>query len=167
MNSKNRSAADQELLEIRLSPSHLHVSYFSSLLRVVQVALREVSQSNDGTRRYFDKRPHPILMLSNLDTNDDLTLHFTFADSRDSTPLKELSSRAFNALLDQVGEFVRSLPQPSLWGGAARRPPQRHFESELKRRMDQLYRELRRSPKATIRFQNRTIEVEGDRMEIM
>ena len=167
MSSESQSAPDQELLEMKLNPSHLHVSYLSSLLRVVQAALREVAQSEDGTRHHFDQRPQPILVLSSLETDDDLTLHFTFADPRDSTPLGELSSQTFNALLDRFREFVRRLPQPSLWGGAAPGSSQRPFESELARRMDQLHRELRRSTKATIRFRDRAIEVEGDRMEII
>ena len=155
------------MLTIQLEPSHLSVSYLSSLLRVVQAALREVARSEDVTRPQFERRPQPMLRLSKLVAEDAMTLQFTFADPRDGSPLSELSSQTFEALLDRFSEFVRSLPQPGLWGGAAGRPPQRAFESELARRMNQLYRELRRSPKATMGTQTRTIEIEGDRMEIV
>lgn len=72
----------------------------------------------------------------------------------------------FDAFLDRLADFVRGLPQPGLWGGASRRSAPRSFESDVDRRMDQLYRELRRSPMVTLRFREKTIEIEGDRMEI-
>ena len=152
-------------LTIQLDNINVPVSYLSSLLRIVQAALREVARSEEGPRRQFERRPQPILLLSMLPAAGDLTLHFTFADPIDSTRLQELSAQTFAALLDRFGDFVRGLPQPSLWGGAARRPNTRPFESELVRRMDQLHRELRRSPRATIRHKGRTIQIEGDRME--
>ena len=167
MSRESRSGVDEGILTVQLDPSDLSVSYLSSLLRVVQAALREVARSEDGTRQRFDRHPQPVLRLSRLDTDDALTLHFTFADPQDGTPLNELSSQTFDALLDRFSEFVRGLPQPGLWGGAARRPPPGPSESELARRMGQLYRHLRRAPKATMRTQGRSIEIEGDRMEIV
>lgn len=166
MSGESRNGPNLGVLTIRLQPSNLSVSYLSSLLRVVQAAVREVARSDDGTRPIFDRNPQPILELSRLETDDGLTLYFTFTDPQDGTSLNELSSQAFDALLDRFGEFVRGLPQPGLWGGAANRSAQRPFEDELTRRMDQLYREMRRSPRATMRAQGRTIEIEGDRMEI-
>ena len=165
MDSADASAPDQEPLAIQVSAGNLRVSYVSSLLRVVQAALREVARGEEHTRAQFDRRPQPVLVLSRLIIDGDLRLQFTFADPTDSTPLEELSAKAFGAFLDRFSEYVRSLPQPSLWGGAAFRPPRRPFESELSRRMDQVYREIRRSPRATIRFGGRVIEIEGDRME--
>ena len=166
MSGERRSETHQDLLAIQLDPGHLSVSHISSLLRVVQATLREVALSETGTRQQFDRRPQPILLLSRPLSDGEVALQFTFADPLDSTPLRELSTQTFNAFLDRFSEYVRGLPQPSLWGGAARRPPHGPFDSELTRRMDQLFRELRRSPKATMSFQGRTIELEGDRMEI-
>ena len=58
-----------------------------------------------------------------------------------------------------------SLPQPSLWGGAARSSPDR-LDSEVSRRMDQIYAEVRRAPKVFLMFDNRTLEIEGTRLEM-
>ena len=77
-----------------------------------------------------------------------------------------LSTAAFDSFLDHLGKFVAGLPQPGLWGGAARRSPQEPFESELDRRMDQVYAELRRTSKVVLRFQARTLEIEGDQMVV-
>ena len=167
MSDEGRSVPDQSSLAIHLRITNPAVSYLSSLLRVVQAALREVARSDDGTRQRFDQRPEPTLLLSRLSTSGDLTLHFTFADPLDSTPLLDFSSQAFDAFLDQFIDYIKGMPQPGLWGGASTRPAQRGLTSELTMRMDQVHRELRRSPKATMMFGGRSIEIEGDRMDIL
>jgi hypothetical protein len=167
MTSESSYPPDSEQLTIRLEPGSIPVSYLSSLLRVLQATLREVARTDEGTRREFGQRPQPILDLSSLTADSGLSIQVAFAKPGDTPPLRQLSTGIFEAFLDRFTDFVKGLPQPGLWGGAARRPPQRHFETELTRRMDGLYRELRRSPKATMRFQRRTVEIEGDRMEIL
>jgi hypothetical protein len=107
-----------------------------------------------------------MLVLAGLDSASGLTVRFVFTDPLGEAPLGDLSSRTFNAFLDSLSEFVRELPQPGLWGGAALIPPRAPFNTELTRRMDQMYRELRRSSRVTLRFKGRAIEIEGDRMEI-
>ena len=149
MSHESRSARAQDILSIQLHSSHLPVSYVSSLLRVVQAAIREVAMSDEATRQEFDRRPQPRLLLAGV-----------------ASPLEGLSSRAFAAFLHRFEEFVKTLPQPGLWGGGARRRTQSSDDSASTRRMDQVYLELRRSPKVTIRFRDRLIEIEGDRMEI-
>ena len=142
------------------------VSYLSSLLRVVQAAVREVARGSQNTRQMLDANPQPQLVLSRVSADAGLTLFLTFAHPIDSTPLDQLSAQTFESFLRGFGEFVRGLPQPSLWGGAAPRPSQGATESELERRLDQVYRELRRSHRATMSFGGRTVEIEGERMEI-
>ena len=166
MSPDSPSESDQDSLSIELAQGVLPVSYLSSLLRVVQAGVREVARSDEGTRRQFGRQPQPMLVLSSLDSNGGLTLNLAFSDPLGEIQVAELSSRTFNLFLDRLSEFVRDLPQPGLWGGAALRAPQTPFGSEVSRRMDQVYRELRRSSKATLRFQDRSIEIEGDRMEI-
>ena len=167
MSNESPTAPAQDQLAITLNSAHMSVSYLSSLLRVLQATLREVAMSNDGTRRQLDQRPRTILMLSGFTVDGDVTLLFTFADSRDSTPLRQLSSQIFDAFFDRFSEFVKGLPQPGLWGSAARRSPRRASESTVVGRMDQMHRELRRSTKAAMRFRGRSIEIEGDRMEMV
>ena len=157
---------ERHILAVRLDNENVPVSYMSSLLRVVQAVLREVARSVEGPGSRFVQSPQPILVLSRLSTDGDLVLSFTFVDPLDYAPLEDLSDDTFAALLDRFAEFVRGLPQPSLWGGAAPRPSGRPYESELARRMAQLHRELRRSPRAILAHRTRTLEIEGDRMEL-
>ena len=166
MSSESRYGPERDQLAIRLEPGNVSVSFLSSLLRVVQATLREVARSEEDTRREFDQRPQPMLLLSRLVADSELTLHVVFVDPTGSTPLRELSAQTFDAFLDRFSEFVKGLPQPGLWGGA-RIQSRGRPESGLAKRMDQLYRELRRSPKVTMRFKGRSIEIEGDRMEIV
>ena len=166
LTNESLNEPDVDHLTVELRPGSVPVSFLSSLLRVLQAALREVARSDEGTRGQFDQRPQPILVLSKLVADGELGLSLVFVNPVDSTPIGPLSDRTFVAFLDRFSEFVKGLPQPGLWGGAARRPAPGHFESELDRRLDQLYREVRRSTKATLMFKNRTIEIEGDRMEI-
>jgi len=167
VNQASDSGPRPGYLSVRLDPGGVSVSYLSSLLRVLQAALREVARDNDQTRRHFDSKQQPVLMVGGVRAGDGLTLDLTFADPLDSSALEALSSHTFNAFLDKLGEYVRKLPQPGLWGGAARRPPLWQLETDLARRMDQVYVELRRIPKVTVSYQDRAIEVEGDRMEIV
>ena len=57
MSSESKNGPDLGVLTIRLQPSNLSVSYLSSLLRVVQAAVREVARNDDGTRPEFDRNP--------------------------------------------------------------------------------------------------------------
>ena len=156
----------RDVLEVRLRNDSVPVSYLSSLLRVVQAALREVARNVEGPSRRFEQSPQPVLVLSRLAAGDELALGFTFVDPIDDTPLEELSYETFGALLGSFAEFIRGLPQPGLWGGPARRLSSSPLESDLAKRMDQLHRELRRSPRAVVAHRDRRVVVEGDLMEL-
>ncbi len=166
MSDPTESAQETGLLSVTLASPSLGVSYLSALLRSLQVAIREVGMKDDASRRGLERRPPPALVLHRLVGNGEYTLQFAFANPSDSALLPSLSSRVFDAFLDTFSDYVKGLPQPGLWGGAARRSSSRPYESDLAMRMDQVYRELQRCPRATLVFRGRTIEIEGDRMEI-
>ena len=165
MTTETGSESETRPLEIALGPSRLPVSYLSSLLRVLQAAMREVARSNDGTAAMFSQQPQPVLVVSTATVEGDLVLRFTFGDPLDSTPLTNLSSLTFKAFLEQFSQLVKELPQRSLWGesvGGARP----RYASGVERRLDQVRLELRRFPKARLSFDRHTISFEDDRMEI-
>ncbi len=166
MTDDNRSKNDREVLELQIVTSHLSASYLSSLLRSLQAALREVAHSRESTNQEFTQKPQPVLILDKIISGSNLTLYMIFSNAVNSKPLTNLSRQTFNTFLDDLTDFVKMLPQPSLWGGASLPTPSTRTESDLIRRMDQLYRELRRSKQITIRFKNRSVEIEGNRMEI-
>ena len=153
------------VLTIEIAEGSVSVSYMSSLLRVVQAALREVALSTDGAREHFERRPQPLLGMPSLAGGDSITMSFVFADPKDGSPMEGLSAATFDSFMDKLQAYVTSLPQPSLWGGALRRPP-RKADSEVDRRMDQVYAELRRASRVALRHGGRSLEFEGDRLEI-
>ena len=166
MTTESRSQTDAHLLEIAVDSRHLPVSYLSSLLRVVQAALREVARRADDTRDLFEQQPQPVLHLAVGHMEEELTLHFSFADPVDSSPLPQLSSVAFNAFVDQFTELLKGLPQRGLWGESVGGARAGRYDSEVYRRLDQVRLEMRRFSKARLSFGRQTISFEGDRMEI-
>ena len=152
-------------LGIQIEQSEVPVSYMSSLLRVLQAALREVALNTEVAREQFNQQPQPILVMTRISSQASINIQFSFNDPLNHEPIPGLSSLIFNSFLDRLGEYVMSLPQPSLWGGAARSSPN-SLDSEVSRRMDQIYAEVRRAPKVLLMFHGRTLEIEGSRLEI-
>lgn len=153
------------VLTIEIAQASVSVSYMSSLLRVVQAALREVALDTDGAREQFESRPQPLLAMPAPAGGDSIAISFLFVDPRDGNAMEELSAATFGSFLDRLQSHVTSLPQPSLFGGASRRPA-RDADTEVERRMDQVYAELRRASRVTLRHGGRSLVIEGDRLEV-
>jgi hypothetical protein len=81
-------------------------------------------------------------------------------------PMLLLSERTFGRFLDELGQFIKLLPQKGLWGESVGGAQRRRYDSDVDRRLDQVRLELRRFPKARLTFDRSTISFEGDRMEI-
>lgn len=154
-------------LEMLLHVKELPVSYFSTLLRVVQAALREVARSGEGTRQAFSQRAQPILLMSMSSPAETLSLRFHFADPRSDVALDQISEQSFYALMERLLDYVKGLPQRDLWGESTAGGASTAFGTEVERRIDQVLRELRRISKATIRFREHTLVIEGDRLEVL
>ena len=166
MTAECQHQADPSELEIILDTRHLPVSYVSSLLRVVQAAIREVGRNNDDTRQTFSQQPWPVLVMSTFSTEEDWMLRFVFTDPMDSAPLTRLSAQTFGEFMERLSQFLKTLPQLGLWGKSVAGSPHARYDSEVTRRMDELRQELRHFPKSRLTFGNRTIAIEGDQMEI-
>ena len=74
---------------------------------------------------------------------------------------------AFGAFLREFNELFKKLPQRGLWGQSVGGSAKGHPQSDVSRRLDQVRSELRRFPRAGIRFAGRTILIEGERLEIV
>lgn len=159
-------ADERGQLVIELAADHLSVSSLSAFLRALQAALREVAMADDNVAAHFAQRPQPILVLSKVSLEGSLALHFTFAGPKDSKPMTELSAQIFGPFMARFGEFLKTLPQPGLWGTASRGKLGRRYESELERRMDEVRAHIRRFGTATLRFGSHEVRVQGEHMEI-
>ena len=157
---------DAAPLEITLDRRNLPVSSLSSLLRVLQAALRELARRSDSTRGLFAEPPLPVLRLSAGTSDDDLVLSFVFDHPGEGGPMRELSEAVFSQLMSSLGEFIKALPQKGLWGQSVAGSRPQRYDSEAARRLDELRIELRRFPRARLRYGQRSILFEGERMEI-
>ena len=166
MSTESRPQADAESLEIALARCLLPVSSLSSMLRVMQAALREVARSNEVTQRQFAQQTPPKLYTSAHLIEGELALRFTFADPSDSTPLPQLSVQVFTAFADQLAELVGNLAQRDLWGASVGGRKRQSYDSPVSRRLGELRRELRRFPRARVSFKDKAITFEGDRVEV-
>ena len=166
MSTDSGEPGDDSLLEISLDRHNLPVSSLSSLLRVLQAVLRELARNNDGTRALFSEPPHPVLRLSAGVSDQDLVLSFMFDRPGEAGPSLELSRTAFGQLMSTLADFIKGLPQKGLWGQSVASPRPQRYNSEVGRRLDELRIELRRFPRARLRYDRRSILFEGDRMEI-
>lgn len=153
-------------LEISLGRRGWSVSALSSLLRVLQAALREFARSTDRTRELFIEPSRPLLRASAGVSDDDLVLSFSFEVPGESEASDELSRIAFDRLMSGLSDFIKVLPQKGLWGETVASPGAPRQDSATSRRLDELRMELRRFPRVRLRHGARSILFEGDRMEI-
>ncbi len=154
------------LLEVGLGRRGWSVSALSSLLRVLQAALREFARSTDRTRELFIDPSRPLLRASAEVSDDDLVLSFSFEVPGESEASDELSRIAFDRLMSGLSDFIKVLPQRGLWGETVASPGAPRHDSATARRLDELRMELRRFPRVWLRHGSRSILFEGDRMEI-
>ena len=165
INMKNPQAESAKL-QIALNSDDLPVSYVSSMLRVLQAAVREIARGVGDARALFEGQPQPVLLLSTEVDGGSLYLKIYFADPINAAPMLELSAQAFEPFMVQFGNLLKMLPQPGLWGRTARGSGPSNIKTETDRRLDELRVELRHFSRATLRFGNRSISFVGDQLEI-
>ena len=154
-------------LRLVLDRRHIQVSAMSSLLRVLQAAVRETARADATARRLLDVPVAPSLYVSVSDVEgDDLTMSFAFESSDGMAADPSVVSRAFDGFMVDLGDRLKGLPQPGLWGRAVAGARRSEDASAVSKRMSQVHAELRRFPRSTLSFGGRTIRIEGDQIEL-
>ncbi|MCD5400239.1 MAG: hypothetical protein LR120_10935 [Dehalococcoidia bacterium] len=166
MSDSKTSQVETGKLHITLDSNNLQVSYVSSMLRVLQAAVRDIARGVDGAHELFENQPQPVLLLSTEVDGPDLQLQIFFADPANSKPMMDLSAQAFDPFMVQFENLLKLLPQLGLWGRVARRSGPSSIETETDRRLDELRVELRHFSRATLRFGKRSISFNGDQLAI-
>ena len=166
MTAGGQTRADASRLELAVDSGNLPVSSLSSLLRVLQATLREVARGDDDTREVFSQQSQPVLHLFTRIAEGELVMGFAFVGPLDAEAMSEVSERVFGRFLGRLSQLIKTLPQRGLWGDLVAGGRQQRHESGVEQRLDHLRMELRRFPRATLRFQSQAILFEGDRMEI-
>lgn len=155
-------------LTLALDGRKLQVSYVSSTLRVLQAALRDFARNVEEGEALFSDQPQPVLLADAVISDaPEIMMELYFADPEGDTPMKILSTRAFEVFMSSFGELLKRMPQRDLWGamssGSGGAPK---FERDTDRRLNELRTELRHFRRAVLMHQSRAIAFDGDQLEI-
>jgi len=150
---------------IEIQPVPIAVSYLSSLLRIVQAALRETAFASNHINSSIGNQP--ILLASLSEKNEKLSIHLSFSDPKTNKNLDTLSKEIFQNFFQDFSNYVKTLPQPSLWGPKSSiKNTKKLTPSTLEHRLEGVYRELKRIPKSKISLNSKTISIEGFNLQL-
>ena len=166
MSINNENNLDKTSLEVTLNRCDLPVSNLSSLLRVLQAALRDIARNTDNTREFFSESPYPVLRLLVEVSGENLILNFIFTLKKDSGFAQKLSEAVFEHLMMTFTDLIKGLPQRGLWGQSLASSRSHRLGSPVERRLHELQIELRRFTSSRLKYRSRSIRFEGDHMEI-
>jgi len=107
MSDSKTSQVETGKLHITMDSNNLQVSYVSSMLRVLQAAVRDIARGVDDAHDLFEIHPQPVLLLSTEVDGPDLQLQIFFADPTNSKPMVELSAQAFDPFMVQFGNLLK------------------------------------------------------------
>ena len=121
MAGEREGKSESQGLEITLGSRELPVSNLSSMLRVLQAALREIARAEESTRERFSRNPQPTLHLSARTEAGDLILSLSFLDSLDTDPQEDLSSATFPGVPGEARRLHQERASARPVGGRCRR----------------------------------------------
>ena len=153
-------------LNILIYEKDLSVSYISSLLRTLQAAIREIAISDPSVQNSFNEGGKHILVISNLMFDVSFKFEMIFIDVVERKFNENLSRHVFDKFVLEFISFVRTLPQPGLWGDASPKLWDANSKSNIEIRMYQVYRELKRCTKVIIESCGKKIEIDGERLQL-
>ena len=153
-------------LNILIYEKDLSVSYISSLLRTLQAAIREIAISDPSVQNSFNEEKKHILVISNLMFDVSFKFEMIFIDVVERKFNENLSRHVFDKFVLEFISFVRTLPQPGLWGEASPKLWNSNAKSDIEIRMYQVYRELKRCTKVIIESGGKKIEIDGERLQL-
>jgi len=153
-------------LNILIYEKDLSVSYISSLLRTLQAAIREIAISDPSVQNSFNEEKKHILVISNLMFDVSFKFEMIFVDVVERKFNENLSRHVFDKFVLEFISFVRTLPQPGLWGEASPKLWNSNAKSDIEIRMYQVYRELKRCTKVIIESGGKKIEIDGERLQL-
>ena len=149
---------------IEIQPTPVPVSYLSSLLRIIQAAVRETAFSSNHIDPSESHQPILLASLSEEDTK--LLIEFSFTDPKTTEHLDILSKSIFQEFFHNFGEHIKTLPQPSLWGPKSSIETKKTVPSVLEKRLSEVYREMKRISKSKITVNSKSVSIEGFNLQL-
>ena len=166
MSTEGNQDKSQHKLNMHIYDKNLSVSYISSLLRTLQAAIREIAISDATVQSSFNNEQKPILVISNIAFQGAFKFELIFIDGVERKFNENLSRHLFDKFVAEFITFVRTLPQPGLWGDASSKLWDSNAKSDIEIRMYQVYRELKRCTNVIIESGAKKIEIDGERLQL-
>ena len=166
MSAEINRGKSKHKLNIFIYEKDLSVSYISSLLRTLQAAIREIAISDASIQNDFNEEKKHILVISNLTFDTSFKFEMVFIDVVERKFNENLSRNIFDKFVLELISFIRTLPQPGLWGDASSKSWDSKAKSDIEIWMYQVYRELKRCTKVIIESGTKKIEIDGERLQL-
>ena len=166
MLSNNNDQKEVHCIELMLPVESFAVSYFSNLLRIIQVAIRELARTFESTYGISHENLQSVLHFTPVSKNGELILQFSFLHPEGGIGMEKFTSGIATVFFDELLTYLRGNAQTDLWGNIS--PVENHALSDsMKIRFDRVRKELRRIPGASISVNNRTIVFSEDTFKVM
>ena len=166
MLSNNNDQKEVHCIELMLPVESFAVSYFSNLLRIIQVAIRELATTFESPYEISDENLQSILHFAPVTENGKLTLRFSFRHLESRVGMEEFTRGVAMVFFDELLTYLSGNAQTDLWGNIS--PIGNCVLSDsMKTRFDRVRKELRRIPGSSISVNNRTIVFSEDTFKVM
>lgn len=166
MLSNNNDQKEAHCIEFMLPVDSFAVSYFSNLLRIIQVAIRELAKTFESAYEVSDEDLQSILHFSPVIENGELILRFSFRHLESRAEADKFTSGISTVFFDELLTYLSGNAQTDLWGNIS--PIANHALSDsMKTRFDRIRKELRRIPGSSISVNNRAIVFSEDTFKVI
>lgn len=145
-------------MKIVIPSKKFSVSHISTLMRVIQVSMRET-----GVRKATvasDSFPVLYCEMEIKDGSGDVVFFFTFFEKKTGSRMDEYTNQVSESLLEDLIEYINGNSQASLWGFSV--VDKNTSSADTHNRMEQLRRELNRYKGSFIEHAGRVVTFDGE-----
>jgi hypothetical protein len=145
MLSDDRKNVDDGLV-VKIPQRAVSVSHLSNLLRLLQVALREIAVTES---KMFPSVHLPILFARLGGASEETRIQINFENSSGNELTEEFTLKVLNFFMSAYVEFLNHNAQSDLWGGALLKQNS-IFKDGVERRFAQVTSTLKKIPGTSI-----------------
>lgn len=145
-------------MKIVIPSKKISVSHISTLMRVIQVSMRET-----GVREVTaasDSFPVLYCEMEIKDGGEDVVFIFTFFEKETGSRMDEYTNQVSESLVEDLIGYINGNSQASLWGFSV--VDKNTSSGDTHNRMEQLRRELNRYKGSFIEHAGRVVTFDGE-----
>ena len=149
-------------MKIVIPSKKISVSHISTLMRVIQVSMRET-----GAREVTgDPDSLPVLYCETgtEDSSGNVVFGFTFFEKETGSRMEEYTNQVSESLVEDLIRYINGNSQASLWGFSV--VEKNTSTGDIHNRMEQLRRELNRYKGSFIEHAGRIVTFDGESFSV-